>query len=221
MPGLILAQPQPTAELVARFRSTRVFWQQFEVASSIVQLRDRSVLVQLEPWLADDDRHLRGNAAVIFASLGESRGFEVISAILNDRSDRGEGQGIPGGRWSLAAQITADGYYAVHLLGELKDQRAIPVLAPLLNDEKINYKVAWALGEIGGAAAIQDLIGALEQPNSDVRVIAIQSLAKLHAKEALPRIHQLLEDREKSHFGSLVSVADAAQAAIAAIEAKP
>jgi hypothetical protein len=221
MPSLSRAQPQSTAELLERFNNTKVFWQQFEVAGKIVEVGDRSVLVQLEPRLADDDRHLRGNAAFIFASLGDSRGFEVITAVLNDRSDRREGQGLPGGRWSLEAQIAADRYYAIHLLGEIKDRKAIPLLAPLLNDEKTNYKVAWALGEIGGASAIQDLIGALDQPSSDVRVIAIQSLAKLNAKEALPRLRRLLDDREKSHLGSLVSVAEAAQTAITAIETKP
>jgi HEAT repeat protein len=105
-------------------------------------------------------------------------------------------------------------------LSEIKDRRAIPLLAPLLNDEKTNYKVAWALEEIGGASAIQDLIGALDQPSSDVRVIAIQSLAKLNAKEALPRLRRLLDDREKSRLGSLVSVAEA-QTTITAIETKP
>jgi HEAT repeat protein len=124
-------------------------------------------------------------------------------------------------RSSLPAQIDADRYYAVHLLGELKDQRAIPVLAPLLKDEKVNYKVALALGEIGGADAIQDLIDALDQPSSDVWVIAIQSLAKLNAQEALPHLRRMLDDREKSHFGSLVSVAEAAQTAITTIKTNP
>jgi HEAT repeat protein len=67
-------------------------------------------------------------AAFMFAALGDSRGFDVITAILNDRSDRPAGQGIPKGRWSLQGQIDADRYYAVHLLGELKNPSAVPVL---------------------------------------------------------------------------------------------
>ena len=198
-----------------------MFWQQFDVAKKIVELRDPTVLPQLKSWLTADDRHLRGNAAFILASLGDRSGFDAIAAILSDRSDRLEGQGIPGGRWSLPVQIEADRYYAVHLLGELKDITTVSILAPLLNDPRINYKVAWALGEIGGKSAVASLLAALDNESADVRVIAIQSLGKLNAKEALPRLRPLLDDKAKSHFGEMVAVADTARAAIAKLEAAP
>jgi len=51
--------------------------------------------------------------------------------------------------------------------------------------------------------------------------IAIDSLQKLNVKEALPSLRLLLGDDEKSHFGDLVSVSDAARAAIAKLEAIP
>jgi HEAT repeat protein len=119
-------------------------------------------------------------------------------AILNDRSDRPEGQGSPGGRWSLQGQIKSDRYYAVHLLGELKDPGAVPVLVGLLRDEQVNYKVAWALGEIGGKQAIQGLVEALSDKSPDVRVIAIESLGMLEAKDTLPRLRRLLHDESPS-----------------------
>ena len=37
--------------LVERFENTTVLWRQFEVAKKIVALQDKSVLLQLEPWL--------------------------------------------------------------------------------------------------------------------------------------------------------------------------
>ena len=212
-----------TAELVEQFKSTNVFWRQFEVAKQIVTRGETWVLQELRDWLSHEDRHLRGNAAFIFASLGDDNGLKVIGAILTDTSDRREGQGVPmprgDGRFSLTAQIEADRYYAVHLLGELKDPRALPILIPLLADTKVNYNVAWALGEIGGRAAVQSLIDALGDKSSDVRVIAIQSLQKLGAKEALPRLLALLADNERSHFGEQLSVAAAAKAAIAKLRA--
>src|SRR5260370_42181768 len=82
--GLDGAQQRSATELVERFKTTKVFWQQFEVATKIVELRDPSVLPQFESFLTDDDRHLRGNAAFIFAGLGDRRGFDVITAILSD-----------------------------------------------------------------------------------------------------------------------------------------
>ena len=72
----------------------------------------------------------------------------MIAAMLNDRSDRPEGQGQAGGssdgRYHVEQQIRADRYYAVHLLGNLKDRRAVPILIPLLTD--IQLKVRGALG---------------------------------------------------------------------------
>src|SRR6266496_1435385 len=142
------------ATLVDEFKASTVFWQQLEIAKKIVQARDTGVLPQLSSHLTHEDRHIRGNAAFVFAGLGDPRGLPIITAILSDRSERPEGQGIGAapstGRPSVQQQINADRYYAVHLLGQLKDPKAVPVLLPLFNDPEVNYNVAWALGEIGG-----------------------------------------------------------------------
>jgi len=85
------------------------------------------------------------------ASLGDDRGFEALRAILKDKSYRPEGQGVgrsSDGRYSVDRQIAADHYYAAHLLGDLKDPRAVPILIPLLQDEAIKDIAPWALGEI-------------------------------------------------------------------------
>src|SRR5438552_3539654 len=134
-PSLVHGQQHPSvSELLQQFETTKVFWKQFEVAKAIVATKDTSVLPELDTWLTKNDRHLRGNAAFIYAGLDDTRGFDVIVAILRDYSERPEGQGIPGGMWSLQGQIRADRYYAAHLLGDLKDHRAVPILVPLLND---------------------------------------------------------------------------------------
>jgi HEAT repeat protein len=209
---------QSAAQLLDQFENTPIFWQQIEVAEKLVRIRDASFLPQLESWLSHDDRHLRGNAAFLFAALGDRRGYDVLVEILNDRSERPKGQGLGTVRWSLQEQIVTDRYYAVHLLGELKDPSAVPDLVALLQDEQVNYKVAWALGEIGGEPAVQGLVEALHDKNPDVRVIAIEALGKLNAKEALSSLSLLLDDHERSHFGELVSVSDAAMAAITKLE---
>lgn len=64
-----------TSELVEQFKTTTTFWKQFEVAKQIVVLHDKSVFQELEPWLSNEDMQLRGNAAFIFASLGDDRGL--------------------------------------------------------------------------------------------------------------------------------------------------
>jgi len=209
-----------------QFPNEKVFWRQFEVAKEIGALHDPSVLRELADWLDHDDRHIRGNVAFVFASLGDARGFETISAILRDRSDRPEGQGVPGrrsgdGRYHVAQQIRADRYYAAHLLGDLKDPRAVPILVPLLQDQEVNWIVPWALAEIHDNRSNVPLIEALNSKDPSMRVLAIGALQKLGAKEALPRLRSLLDDYETSHFGDLMSVAQAARAAITALEAKP
>jgi hypothetical protein len=208
----------PTSELVEQFKNERVFWRQAAVAQEIVARRDASVIPSLTGLLRLEDRHLRGNAALIVAGLGDTRGFQVITDILTDQSERPEGQGIPGGRWSLPAQIRADRYYAAHLLGDLRDSRAVQILIPLLKDTDVQSIVPWSLGQIGDRRAIGPLIDVLDDGDPSMRVLAIYALETLNAKEALPRLFELAADEQKSNFGALVSVADAAKAAIAKLK---
>ena len=130
MPHLLHAQQRSAvSDLLRQFESEKVFWRQFEVAKAIVATNDESVLPRLEPWLKHEDRHLRGNAAFIFARLGDSRGFDAIVAILGDRSEKREVWKISSvilhGSRVRSPKIATD---AAHLLGDLKDPRAIPIL---------------------------------------------------------------------------------------------
>lgn len=213
-----------TEELLRQFTSERVFWKQLEIAKKLVATQDRSVLNVLDVWLNDDDRHLRGNVAFVFAGLGDERGFPVIAAMLKDRSDRPEGQGqawgSSDGRHHVAQQIRADRYYAAHLLGNLRDRRAVPILVSLLRDIEVKHAVPWALGEIGDKDADAPLIDALNDVDPSFRVYVIQALEKLGAREALPRLREL-RDQEMSRLGDPVSVSATAKAAIAKLEAMP
>lgn len=209
------------ADLVKQFKNEEVFWKQIEIAKQIVALHDKSVLTELSDWLSVEDRHVRGNAAFIFAALGDDRGFYGITAILEDKADRPIGQGIPGGNPTSRAQIRADRYYAAHLLGDLKDPRAVPILIPLLHDPDLAWKVPWSLGQIGDHRADQALIEVLSESDPSMRVLAIYALEKLNAKTALPRLRELQDDQEKSNFGDTVRVGDAAKAAIAKLESTP
>jgi HEAT repeat protein len=125
------------------------------------------------------------------------------------------------GHWSVSSQIAADRYYAAHVLGDLKDRRAVPILVPLLQDTEINYIVPWALGQIGDQSAIQPLIETLKDRNPDMRVLAIAALEDFQATEAVPSLRPLLDDTGRSTFGDQVRVADAARAAISKLETKP
>jgi HEAT repeat protein len=214
--GVIHAQQHPDVPgLLRQFESEKVFWRQFEVARTIVAAHDASVLPQLQPWLTNADRRLRGNAAFIFAGLGDPRGFDTIVAILGDQSETRaiearSSAGLPSAR----AQIRQDRYYAAHLLGDIKDPRGVAILVPLLKDPDVGDVVPWSLGQIGDPSAILPLIRSLSDSDPGERVLAIGALVDLKATEALPRLRQLLDDNARSNFGKLESVAGAAQAAI-------
>ncbi len=209
-----------TAELTRRFLQEDVFWKQHQIAEQLVAKRDPSVIPLLQPLLSDDDRHLAGNAAFVLAGLGDRRGWERLSEILHDQSVRAPRQGIAVGNFASPSprQIEADRYYAVHLLGALKNPQALPLLAPFLKDTKVNYKIAWSLGEIGGEQAVDMLLTLLQEEDTDVRVIALYSLAKLQAKRTLPYILPLREDSRRSRFGSQETVSEAAAKAITAMQ---
>jgi HEAT repeat protein len=82
------------ADLVGAFERSRAFWQQFQTAEKIAALHNTRVLPRLPNCLTNEDRHVRGNAAFVFAALGDERGFEVLGRILADRSARPKGQGL-------------------------------------------------------------------------------------------------------------------------------
>lgn len=206
-----------SAALVEQFKTEKLSSRQFTIAREIVARNDASVLPSLVAWLSHADRHVRGNAAFIFGGLGDPRGFQVITDILTDYSDRPPGV-ITGGNWTLRAQIRSDRYYAAHLLGDLRDPRAVPILVPLLKDNDINSVVPWALGQIGDKSAVAPLLDALDEGDPSMRVLAIYALETLNAKEAAPRLISLLDDHRKSNFGAQVSVAEAAKAAIAKLQ---
>jgi hypothetical protein len=218
-PAPVTEKSLPLAALVERFRGERQSWRQFEIAKEIADRKDSSVLSSLADWLTHEDRHIRGNVAFLFGRLGDPRGLQIITEILADRSDRAEGQGVPGvssdGRYRVERQIAADRYYAAHLLGDLRDPQAVSILVPLLKDKDVNYIVPWALGEIGHKSAVGPLLDTLDDDNPSMRVLAIYALETLNAKEAVPRLITLLDDHRKSNFGAGVSVAEAAKAAIA------
>ncbi len=198
-----------------------MFYRQFEFAQEIATRGDPRALPALEPWLSHEDRHFRANAAFVFARFGDPRGPQVLERILSDRSNRPEGQGIPNGRYSLERQIMADRYYAVHVMGELRGSWAVPTLVPLLKDPDLNNKVPWALGQIGDPAAVGPLIDALTDESPAVIVYVIYALETLNAKEALPRLNALLTDHRRSNLGTQISVAQAAQRAIATLGGAP
>jgi hypothetical protein len=213
----------PTLTLLESFKRSRDFVLQYMVAWELAARHATNALQSaiLTEGLTNEDRHVRANAAYVFNALGDERGFDTLQKILTDRSPRPEGQGVPGGNWTLPAQIAADRYYAVHLFGDLKEPRAVPLLVPLLRDNDVKDIVPWSLSQIGGKQAIQALIDTLDDKDPSMRVTAILALGDLHVTEALPRLRELVNDTNRCNFDDLISVGDAARGVIPGLEPNP
>ena len=54
-----------------------------------------------------------------------------------------------------------------------------------------------------------------------MRVLAISALEQLNAREALPRLRELVQDTRKSNIGDRTTVAEAAKRAIAVVSQLP
>jgi hypothetical protein len=113
--------------------------------------------------------------------------------------------------------VATDRYYAAHLLGDLKDPRGVELLVPLLDDPQTQPIVPWSLGQIGDQRAVQALIAALDKDDPSMRVSVIYAVEALRATEAVARLLRLFDDHRKSRFGALVTVSEAAKAAVAAL----
>lgn len=86
---------------------------------------------------------------------------------------------------------------AAQTLGNIK---AISAVEPLVERLKLDHHAdvrqaaAFALGQMGGTAAIRALIGALKDEDWLVRETAVEALGKLRAIEAVPALIGCLED---------------------------
>lgn len=227
----LLAAPAARAsqsawDLVEQFQRASVFWKQFQVAQQIVALKDPSVLPKLSEYLTDPDRHTRANAAFVFAALGEKRGLDVLLKILNDRSYRPMGQGqvlfsclVPRGGaggcpYDPKLQVQSDRYYAAHVLGDLKDPRAVAGLVSVLNVSSVNLAAIWSLAQIDDKRAIAPLIGLLAKDDPTVQVSTIRALERMDAKAAIPALCQLIKDEKKSRVDDMSTVGAAARQAL-------
>lgn len=104
----------------------------------------------------------------------------------------------------LAADPGASFALRATAMENLGDQRATAVLLPLLgaSDDELRIRVAQALGQGVGKEAVAALIARVEQdPNPDVRAVALEALGQLDgsraARLALPRLRVTGEDQER------------------------
>lgn len=102
--------------------------------------------------------------------------------------------------------------YVIAALGTLKVVDAIPVISEVLANKTLErrYVAAWALGDIGDAAAVPALLAALNDENSEVRRYATRALIKLNRLAVPPLLEYLAEAEGEGAAGAIRAVGDIA-----------
>ncbi len=138
----------------------------------------------------EDGRRLDELAARFAARREELAGLEArLEALQQERSANvapAAVQPVAEAAWKSRLGDLASGeaslrYYAVLDLAASADPAVVPHLVPLLadGDTFVRMAVARVLGELGAPAAIEPLIGALEDPLEEVRETAVLSLRSI------------------------------------------
>jgi HEAT repeat protein len=119
-------------------------------------------------------------------------------------------------------QETSVGEAICRALGALRDVRAIPVLLGQLKvDGKTKVGAITALGDIGDAKVVPEILPLLEERDNDLRAEAVKALGKLGSADAAAELKRLLEDDPAEEVrsaacGALALIGDvSAQEAIA------
>jgi hypothetical protein len=108
----------------------------------------------------DEPKNIRLSAIIALGKIGKAASADALIQLLkaDDNDLRRE---------------------AIWALGQIKDPKAIPRLAGLLDDANVRLTAIWAMGNIGDKSAVPVLTGLLTDDNRFVRHNAAQSLKKI------------------------------------------
>ncbi len=184
-----------------------------EAAASILsEIADERVLEPLESALLSQDWVVRMHAARAVGRLGHSRSVETLVLLLQDK--------VPAVRDEAIAALVSMGESAVEpLVVALEDQdwrvrlratealcvvkspTAVEPLVGLLQrdpDTAVRQEAARALGQIGDESAVDALLGVVEEPRLQVRVI--EALGRIGDRRVLPLLFRLIGELKTSDY---------------------
>lgn len=187
-----------------RLRTPKYSGTQKRIAKALVELGDRSVIPELEKMLTSPDRRTRCNTGLVLAGLADERGLDAVMAEANDKDPRRVVVvmrfGLGGGGYSEKSQVCYDRDHAMHVLAEIGDRRAAPVLIEALKEEdERSWVAAVALGDLRDERALPALRAMLAQSHFRRRVCAAYGLAGCGAPEGVPMLIEFLGARQPLH----------------------
>ena len=100
---------------------------------------------------------------------------------------------------ALGDQTWDDRWAAAVALGKLRNGRGVTALGRALESDAavdVRCNAAWALGRIGGKAAVDFLLAALDDQDSSVRRVAVEALAAVGKGDTVPGLVKALGDSD-------------------------
>ena len=184
-----------------------------EAAASILStIADERALEPLQSALLSQDWVVRMHAARAVGRLGNPGSVETLVLLLQDK--------VPAVRDEAIAALVSMGDSAVEpLVAALDDQdwrvrlratealcvlkspTAVEPLGALLQhdpDTAVRQEAARALGQIGDGAAVDVLLGVVEEPRLQVRVI--EALGRIGDRRVLPMLFRLIGELKTSDY---------------------
>ena len=155
-----------------------------EAAIALGRLYDARAVDILRRLVASEDRELRTRAAI---ALGRTGDVEAVPALLECLSEE------------LPRRRRED---AIHLMGTLRDPRAVEPLIGLLGEMRVRRRAILALGRIGDARAFEPLtVQEDEAVHSSVQDAIARAYGQLGDARGLPRVLALARLEETPSAG--------------------
>jgi serine/threonine-protein kinase len=161
-----------------------------EVLNHLGTARDIKQLLQV---IKDDDWWVRTRAADALGKIGGPRVVDAVIELIRDEDEEVRRAAIEilnqtkderAVNFLIEATKDKDWWVserAVDALAEIGSKKAVPALMELLNSENTRSlpTVARALGKLGDARVIEPMVRLLERPEKEIKVEAINALARL------------------------------------------
>jgi len=189
----------------------------------IPKLKQEGNVGGLLKLLGHTDWHVRRDAAVALAALGDPRGVDALCVALDSQEpkarqaaatalaelrDRRAAQPLVLTYQKELAQPETDAEVRAALESALlmfhskeevegfRGEALVPYYLSQLGDEKANRGAAWSLGELGDPRAIQPLIGLLGNKDCFLRREVAVALGKLGDRRGVAPLLDLLKDND-------------------------
>ena len=187
-PGVLLQALDSEHDRIRRYAAFRLANLDTETLN-LLSLDQQETYNALKTALDSESREIRRDVMSVIARLNGSARRDLVRRALGDQDPQVLLKAIEG-------------------ISQTPEEEAIKRLIELLRaheDPPVREAAANALGKAGAQEATSALVGALDDPAENVRWFAVEGLRKLSAKDALPRLSDVLLNDESARVREITA----------------